>query len=154
MGLMISLFFLSAEINSFLFALLVINMLKIGFIGAGKMAEAMIKAVINSKINDKNNVYASDKNKERLGYIKKQTKINVFDDNKKVINNSDVVFLCVKPQNMDKFLDEIKDEVKEQLIVSITAGIKLKKLETFKISKKSHPCLFSHLVNYFEPIIN
>ena len=47
-------------------------MLKIGFIGCGKMAEALIKAVIDSKITHSKNIYASDKNKERLEYIKNQ----------------------------------------------------------------------------------
>ena len=55
--------------------------MRIGFIGAGKMAEALIKAVINSKITSNNKVYASDRNKERLQYIKKETKINVSNDN-------------------------------------------------------------------------
>lgn len=129
-------------------------MLKIGFIGAGKMAEALIKAVINSKITNEN-IYASDKSKERLDYIEKETKINVFDDNKKVINNSDIVFLCVKPQNMDEVLDEIKNEVNEQLIVSIAAGITLKKLESKLKNKRiirvmpNTPCLIGEMAAGF-----
>ena len=43
-------------------------MLKIGFIGAGKMAEALIKAVINSRITDNKNIYASDKNKDEFHF--------------------------------------------------------------------------------------
>ena len=130
-------------------------MLRIGFIGAGKMAEALIKAVIDSKITHSKNIYASDKNKERLEYIKKETKINVFNDNKKIINNSDIVFLAVKPQNMDEVLDEIKDIVKNQLIVSIAAGITLKRLESKLKNRRiirvmpNTPCLVGEMAAGF-----
>ncbi len=128
-------------------------MLKIGFIGAGKMAEAMIKAVINSKITNK--IYASDKNKEKLEHIKKEAKINVFSDNKELVNNSDLVFLAVKPQNIDEVLDEIKDNVKNQLIVSIAAGITLSRLESKLKNKRiirvmpNTPCLVNEMAAGF-----
>ena len=130
-------------------------MLKIGFIGAGKMAEALIKAVINSRITDNKNIYASDKNKERLDCIKKETKIHIFNDNKKIIDNSDIVFLAVKPQNMDEVLDEIKNIVTNQLIVSIAAGITLKKLELKLKNKRivrvmpNTPCLVGEMAAGF-----
>lgn len=129
--------------------------MRIGFIGAGKMAEAMIKAVINGGITKNSNIYASDRNKERLEYIKKETKINVSNDNNKTVTNSDIVFLAVKPQNMDEVLDEIKDNVKEQLIVSIAAGITIKKLEAKLKNKKivrvmpNTPCLVGEMAAGF-----
>ena len=56
-------------------------------------------------------------------------KIKTTTDNKEAARNSDIVFICVKPQDIDAVLDEIKDVVKNQLIVSIAAGIRLKHLE-------------------------
>ncbi len=128
--------------------------MRIGFIGAGKMAEALIKAVINSKITSNNKVYASDRNKERLQYIKKETKINVSNDNDKTVNNSDIIFLAVKPQNMDEVLDEIKNKVKNQLIVSIAAGITIKTLEAKLKGKVARvmpntPCLVGEMAAGF-----
>jgi len=130
-------------------------MLKIGFIGCGKMAEALIKGIIDSKITGNNDIYASDRNKERLEHIKKETKINVFDDNKKVVDNSDIIFLAVKPQNMDELLDEIKDKIKNQLIVSIAAGITIKKIESKLKDKRivrvmpNTPCLVGEMAAGF-----
>ncbi len=70
-------------------------MAKIGFIGSGKMAEALIKAILKTNLTE--SIISSDKNKERLDYIMEKTKIKVTRDNKEVVKRSDVVFLAVKP---------------------------------------------------------
>jgi len=61
-----------------------------------------------------------NKNRHRLAFST---------DLRRAIKESDIVFICVKPQDIDAVLDEIKDVVKNQLIVSIAAGIRLKHLE-------------------------
>lgn len=128
---------------------------KIGFIGAGKMAEALIKALIEKKIVRAVNIIASDISSARLAKIKKQTGINTAKNNKEVVKKSDVVFLAVKPQNMNSVLDEIKKIVrKEQMIVSIAAGIKLKTIEK-KLNAKivrvmpNTPCLVGEMAAGF-----
>jgi len=97
------------------------------FIGTGRMAAALISCICKSSIS--RNIIASDKNNINLARIKKQFKIKTTTDNKEAARNSDIVFICVKPQDIDAVLDEIKDVVKNQLIVSIAAGIRLKHLE-------------------------
>jgi len=130
-------------------------MVKIGFIGAGKMAEAMIKVILKNKIANSANLIASDVNENRLEYIKKETKIKITKNNKDVIKNSDVVFLAVKPQNIEEVLDEIKNIVKKQLIVSIVAGINLNYLESKLKGKKiirvipNTPCLVGEMAAGF-----
>lgn len=128
-------------------------MVKIGFIGAGKMAEALIKSILKTKISD--NIIASDVNESRLKYIEKEIKIKTTKDNKEVVENSDIVFLAVKPQNMEEVLDEIKGTVKEQLIVSIAAGIDLNYLESKLNGKRiirimpNTPCLVGEMAAGF-----
>lgn len=102
--------------------------LRLAFIGTGKMANALISCIYNKKIAK--SIIASDKNEENLEKIKKQFYIKTTIDNKETIKNSNIVFICVKPQDIDDVLDEIKDILKEQLVVSIAAGIKLKHLES------------------------
>src|SRR3989344_1515420 len=97
------------------------------FIGTGRMAAALISCICKSSVS--RNIIASDKNNINLARIKKQFKIKTTTDNKEAARNSDIVFICVKPQDIDAVLDEIKDVVKNQLIVSIAAGIRLKHLE-------------------------
>jgi pyrroline-5-carboxylate reductase len=104
-------------------------MTTIGFIGAGKMAEALIKAIINAKIAKSGNIIASDMNRKRLAKMK-ELKIKSTDDNKQIVKKANVIFLAVKPQNMNDVLNEIKDKITEKhLIVSIAAGIKIKQIQ-------------------------
>ncbi len=100
---------------------------KIGFIGAGNMAFALIKAI--KKAGLASSIIASDINAKRIDFVKKQTGIDAATNNQEVIKKSDIVFIAVKPQVVDSVLDE--DELKDtdKLVISIAAGIKLKRLE-------------------------
>ena len=82
---------------------------KIGFIGAGKMAEALIKGI--QKADLASNITASDRSKERLASMKKATGIAVSSSNADVLKKSKIVFLAVKPQDMGNVLDEIASSV-------------------------------------------
>ena len=98
--------------------------MKIGFIGAGNMAKAILTGMYNSKIVDKNDVFVSNRTSEKLDLIKKDFSYNVSIDNLYVLKNAkDVVFICVKPQIFDTIFTDIKKKIsKNQLIVSIMAG--------------------------------
>jgi len=102
---------------------------KIGFVGAGNMATALIKALLKANLVSHKNVFASDRNKQKLLKLKKQYKINVVFDNKELAKNVDIVFLAVKPQDINVVLKQIKKTVKNQLVVSIAAGITLTYLQ-------------------------
>ena len=97
----------------------------ISFIGAGKMAAALISCIYKNNYN----IIASDKNSKNLANLKK-FKVKTTSNNNEAARNSDIVFICVKPQDIDSVLDELKGIVKNQLIVSIAAGIKLSYLES------------------------
>lgn len=103
------------------------NMKTISFIGTGKMATALISSIYKNKLAKE--IIATNRNKENLNKIKKQFNIKTTTNNKEAVRNSDIVFICVKPQDIDVVLNEIKNEVKNQLIVSIAAGIKIKHIE-------------------------
>jgi len=106
------------------------NIENIGFIGAGKMAGALIKAFINKKVFDVHKIIASDKDPERLVKISKETGIQTAGDNCDVVSFADIVVLSVKPFNVLTVLEEIKDKVQEnQYIVSIAAGVQIRKIE-------------------------
>src|SRR3989344_2896369 len=94
----------------------------ISFIGTGKMAAALISSI--HKKDFVKSIIASGRNEENLDKIKNKFNIKTTKDNKEAARNSDVIFLCVKPQDFDLLLNEIKSEVKSQLIVSIAAGIR------------------------------
>ncbi|MDD9953805.1 MAG: pyrroline-5-carboxylate reductase [Candidatus Woesearchaeota archaeon] len=96
--------------------------MKLGFIGTGEMGAALIHALSDYKI------FASDASTEKLASLPVTPATN-----QEVVDKSDIVFLCVRPQNMDEVLDEIK--VGEQIIVSIAAAVSLDHLEK-KLGKK------------------
>ena len=103
---------------------------KVGFIGCGKMASAIIKGVLSSKFLKKSQVIASEVNEEFANAKEKELGIKVFTDNKTVAKNSDVIFLAVKPQFIKEILQEIKNDLNEdKLIVSIAAGVSTKTIE-------------------------
>ncbi len=100
-------------------------MKSVAFIGAGRMATALISCIYKNNYE----IIASDKNSKNLANLKK-FKAKTATDNKEAARNSDIVFICVKPQDINNVLDEIKGIIKNQLIVSIAAGIKLRHLES------------------------
>ena len=111
----------------------------ISFIGTGKMAAALISCIY--KKNLAREIIASDHREENLKKLNKKIfnqKLKIFftTDNKEAVRNSEIVFICVKPQDFDVVLNEIKDEIKNQLIVSIAAGIKTKRIESIIGKKK------------------
>ena len=106
----------------------------ISFIGTGKMATALISCIYKNKLADE--IIASDHNKENLENIKSKFSIKTLTNNKEAVRNSEIVFICVKPQGIDDVLHEIKNVVKNQLVVSIAAGIKIKRIESILGKKR------------------
>ena len=103
---------------------------KIGFIGCGKMAGAIITGIKNSCSNRDFDITGSEMNLETAEFAKERLDINVIADNSLLVKNSDVVFIAVKPDYVTKILDEIKyDLTGEKLLVSIAAGISTQKIE-------------------------
>lgn len=105
--------------------------LKIAFLGAGNMAEALVKGLLSAGLVNKEQIAVSDIKKERIDYFANVLKIQSVADNKKVIEGKDVIFISVKPQNIDEVLKEISELVKaSQLVISIVAGITTKYIES------------------------
>ena len=104
--------------------------LKLGFIGCGKMAGAIISGVINSQIIDSKQILGAEINPEIAQNASKRLGINVITDNKALVMNSDVIFIAVKPNVAGEVLEEIKSELtQDKLMVSICAGVSTKKIE-------------------------
>ncbi len=104
---------------------------KIGFIGAGKMGEALIRGIINAGAVDSSNIYASDVYKAGLERLHSELGISVSVDNKEIISNSDIVILAVKPQILGTILAGIKDSVTaDKLVISIAAGVPIVDIES------------------------
>lgn len=97
--------------------------MKLGFIGCGNMAAAMMKGIINHHIVSKEDIIGADPSKESLDRTQKELGIHVISDNKEAAKNSEILVLSVKPQFYENVIDEIKDSITEkQIIVTIAPG--------------------------------
>lgn len=97
--------------------------MKIGFIGGGNMASAIIGGMVEKKVYAPEQIAASGKDADSLENLHKKYGIEVTADNKEIMEKSDVVFLSVKPQVLPQVIMEIAPLIKEnQLFVSIAAG--------------------------------
>jgi pyrroline-5-carboxylate reductase len=96
---------------------------KIGFIGAGNMAGAIIGAILKKNIVKSSDVSVCDLNEEKCLRFKDMG-LTIAKDIKELANLSDIIFLAVKPQDYEKILSELKTSINENhILVSIAAGI-------------------------------
>ena len=98
--------------------------MKIGFIGAGAMAEALAKGLLGSSRYFPEDLCASDISQTRLDYFSATYGITGHKDNKRVVEEADVVILAVKPDKAQGVITEVKESIKkEKLLITIAAGI-------------------------------
>jgi len=108
-----------------------LNNLTIGFIGAGNMANSLIKGLINSKLYTPGQLAVSDNDRQKLKDISDRFGLKVYSSNKDLALGCEVIVLAVKPQVIRDVLEEVKNDIKdEHLIVSIAAGIPIKMIRS------------------------
>ena len=102
----------------------------IGFIGAGKMATAIIKGLLKSGLFDKNHIIASEPNKDYAHKTEKELGIKMVHNNREAAAEADIILLAVKPFVVKDVLTEIEDRIDNtKLVVTIAAGISSSRVE-------------------------
>ena len=97
--------------------------MKLGFIGTGNMAGAIMGGIIKNNIFKPEEIIGADLFAPGRERVKATYGINVTDSNLEVVEKSEVVVLSVKPQYYESVISEIKDAVKpDQLIITIAPG--------------------------------
>jgi pyrroline-5-carboxylate reductase len=100
------------------------NAKTIGFIGAGNMANALIKGLIKSGSCRADQITASDNDSNKLRMLSDSYGLITFKSNKALIKKSDIIILSVKPQIIRTVLEELREEIRDDhLVISIAAGI-------------------------------
>lgn len=103
---------------------------KIGIIGCGNMGEALIRGLAPILRKTREPLIASDVTRARRDLISKRYKILITDDNKRLVEYSDIIILAVKPKDIDGVLRDIGELLsKRKLLISIAAGITTKYIE-------------------------
>ncbi len=99
---------------------------KIAFLGAGNMAEALVKGLLRAGIAAQGDVVCAEPRPDRREELAKRYGVAAVPSNLEAAEQADVVVLSVKPQTMDVLLDEIAPAIDHRkLIISIAAGISI-----------------------------
>lgn len=105
---------------------------KVGFIGAGNMATALIKGIISSGLYSPQMINAYDNDPEKLKTIYAEYSVNGMSSNNELIKSCNIIILAIKPQVMNAVLEEMKGSItKDHVVISIAAGIKIETIQSF-----------------------
>jgi pyrroline-5-carboxylate reductase len=105
--------------------------MKIGFIGAGNMAEALMKGIMSAGLASKDEIIASDVHTERKEFIARTHGVRVTSDNVEVVRNANLIVVAVKPNNVSAVMDELKPYLTtDHLLISIAAGVRIAQIES------------------------
>jgi len=97
--------------------------MKIGFIGLGNMAKAIIGGILRNKIVEAGDIIGSAKTTETCDKVQKEYGISTVSDNVSVAKESDILFLAVKPIFFPEVMEEIKANIKaDAVVISVAAG--------------------------------
>ena len=105
--------------------------IKLGLIGGGQMAQALITGILSKSLLEPEQIFVSDISEDRLSFLKENFEVNTTTNNLEVVKKCNVLILAIKPQVIDKVLSELSRKVgSKHLIISIVAGVNLEKLES------------------------
>ncbi|TVY00491.1 late competence protein ComER [Cohnella terricola] len=105
--------------------------MKIGFIGAGSMGSLLVGAFVRAGAMQPDDIVISSRTPSKLSVLKEQyPRLHIADSNKETATDADYLFLCVKPMDFRRVLDDIAPVLTpEQIVISITSPVKLSSLE-------------------------
>ncbi len=102
----------------------------IAFLGAGNMAEALVKGLLRAGVADPQEILCADRRAERGPELTQRYGVRFGQNNVAAVREAGIVLLSVKPQAMNKLLDEIAPAIDEKkLVISIAAGVPLAAIE-------------------------
>lgn len=102
---------------------------KIGFIGAGMMAEAIARGLLNAGVNPAQ-IMAADPDERRCAFFQGDLGIETTSDNRAVARFADILVLSVKPFAVQTVLSSVADVIdSSKLIISIAAGVKTETIQ-------------------------
>lgn len=104
--------------------------MKIGFIGCGNMAKAIISGLISSGMFKPGEIIVSDHDRGQLSAASEKYGVNTTENNSELVLESEMIVLAVKPQVLGDVINEISDTVSDnKLIISIAAGQSISRIE-------------------------
>ncbi len=103
--------------------------MKILIVGCGNMGSTYVESFMRSKVVDPENLYVVETNANRIAEFKGRNYPNVYSNFGDFVAGSDLIMLCVKPQDFEKMAGELKPYLGDQLVLSIMAGMSIDKIK-------------------------
>jgi len=102
----------------------------IAFLGAGNMAEALVKGLLRAGVASPQEIVCTDRRAERGPELIQRYGVRFGQDNAAAAREAGIVLLSVKPQAMNKLLVEIAPALDaSKLVISIAAGVPIAAIE-------------------------
>lgn len=106
--------------------------MRVGFLGSGKMAEALVSSLIQTGMCEPWDITACDTSEERRKLMAKQYQTIATNCPIETVRNSEVLIVAVKPQDLNELLSTVKPHLtKKHLLISIVAGKTLASLKKY-----------------------
>jgi pyrroline-5-carboxylate reductase len=104
---------------------------KIGFLGAGNMAQAIIRGLLETDFIQAKNIWVSNRTPGKLQKLQQErSELNLAASNEELVEKSDIVIIAVKPQDLLPAIEPVAREFTEHhIVISMAAGIKMETLE-------------------------
>jgi len=103
----------------------------IGFLGAGNMAEALVRGLLETRTCDATRLFTSDVSAARLSYMAETYGIQILTDNSTLARSCNVLVLAVKPQQVSEVIGGLRPALNpdRHVLISIAAGVPTSYLE-------------------------
>jgi pyrroline-5-carboxylate reductase len=107
-----------------------IRIQKIGFLGAGNLGQAILKAFLDSGLVDKNNILITGRIEKKVQKVEEEFGVKAVSTNEELIEGSSVVVIGVKPQDFYQAIEPIASTFHDDhVVISLAAGIPLTAIE-------------------------
>lgn len=108
----------------------IISHQKIGFIGCGNMAQAMIRGLVEGKVIPAQQIYVTNRSPGKLQKCVETLGVNAAANNEALVDECHMVVIAVKPQDLTSAIEPIASSFRaEQIVISLAAGYSLDALE-------------------------
>lgn len=111
---------------------------RIGIIGYGSMGQMIVNKIIESGIYSNSDLYLSNRNSEKIVKLSEKYKgIHICLTTTELVENTDVIFICVKPIDIKSVLQDIESSSnKSAYLVSLNASVLFNQIENICINRR------------------
>lgn len=101
---------------------------QLGFIGAGKLAGSVIRGLVLAGFCSPSRIIASEPNEQVRNALMNDTAVTVTGENAEAAKNAEVLFIGVKPGMVLPVVRELRDTLRNKLVISLAAGVRFESM--------------------------